>query len=90
MTLEELIKDIHMGYIFDKEAVQKLRVLVESGITAKDIDAARNNDVCNGAETLLCLVCALKHIETVKYLISIGCNVNQKGSYGWTPLKIVT
>ena len=85
MTLEELMKSLYYENIKDEELVEKLKKLVKNGVTAKDIDNVRyNNEIEN--DTFLCLVIKKYYIDTFKFLINLGCDVNLKGLYGCTPL----
>ncbi len=86
MSIEELLKKLYDVKINDEKLLSELIKLVKSGVTAKDIDTARNREFRDGNETLLCLACERNCVETIKFLISIHCDVNLKGSYDFTPL----
>ncbi len=83
MTLENLMKLLYERKISDIELKENLEVLVSSGVTAKDIDRVTTFYKGN---TFLCIASEKNYIESVKYLISIGCDVNLKGLFGYTPL----
>ncbi len=73
MTLDKLIENIFRKNINDNKAVIILKDLMNKGTTLEEIE-----ELNYIGYSLLGTACKFKFIETVKFLIGIGCNVNLK------------
>ncbi len=81
MNLEELIEELFYNEKDDQELLECLKEKVEEGTTGKDIDALRYSGF-----PFLCLAIDQGYLETAKYLINLGCDINLQDEDGWTPL----
>ena len=86
MTLLETLDLLFSDEITDEDLVAELKDMVSKGANCRSIDIV----TCPDGDNLLCLVSKKDYLESAKYLISLGCNINIKGCYGWTPLMNAT